>query len=98
MLSSKYTEAQMTLWIRGTNTPAWPGRYQLRLLLSKEVVEGYFDGLRWKLIYQEITTPLSYAPSQIEWRGLNFEPKVEKICKSSGSFELVFDCRRTHPD
>jgi len=92
MHNLRYTEDQLTPWIRGTDLPFLPGRYQVKQRNPPKIMTGLFVDGRWKLEDGISEYPSIKPSSQFEWRGLNFEPKNEPK-SSSRSFELVMDWR-----
>ena len=92
MPNLQYTDEQLTPWFSGTVLPFRPGRYQVKLRNPLKIVTGVFQDGQWKLLDGLSVYPSIKPSSQLEWRGLNFEPKNEPK-SSSGSFELTMDWR-----
>lgn len=92
MPNVQYTEEQLTPWLSGTVLPTLSGRYQVRLRNPLKIMTGVFSNGRWRLEEGLTVHPPVRPSGQLEWRGLNFEPKHEPQTSTS-SFELVFDWR-----
>jgi hypothetical protein len=88
----EYTEEQLSPWISGTELPFLPGRYQVKQCNPPKLMTGVFQDGLWRLLDGLSVYPSIKPSSQLEWRGLNFEPKNEPK-SSSGSFEIVMDWR-----
>jgi hypothetical protein len=84
----QYTEDQLTNWISGTEVPFLPGRYQVKQRNPPKIMTGLFENGRWKLEDGLTVYPPIKPSSQIEWRGLNFEPKEEPR-RRSGELVIV---------
>ena len=92
MKNEEYSDEQKTPWLSGHDSPFRPGIYEIRLRNSPQVVNGHFKDGRWQLEFGGEFSPLSYAPGQFEWRGLNFEPKPQPK-PYRGPRVFVFDGR-----
>ena len=77
MSNTQYTEEQKTPWFSGADLPIRPGRYEMRMRGSKDVVDGTFSDGRWEMEYYGQQYPVPTNLRTFEWRGLNAEPKDE---------------------
>lgn len=69
-----YAEDQMTPWFSGKHKPVRSGSYQVKLLNSPEIVDGWYEGGFWQIGFRGKFSRLSFPPNQFQWRGLNSEP------------------------
>ena len=77
MPNTQYTDDQKTPWFGGDDLPIRPGRYEMRMRMSKEILDGIFSGGRWKIEYDGKHHAGPTNLRTFEWRGLNSEPKNE---------------------
>lgn len=79
-----YSEEQLTPWFPGTVLPERPGLYQLKQLRPPKLMKGWYEDGRWKLMDGlSVYSPIKLT-NQLQWRGLNFEPKINKVPKTGG--------------
>ena len=83
-----YSEEQLTPWFSGTVLPVRPGLYQVKQLTPLKLMNGWYENGRWRLIDGLLIYPQIKLTNQLHWRGLNFEPKANKVPKSR-SFTLL---------
>lgn len=74
-----YSEEQLTPWFPGSVLPARPGLYQVKQLSPLKLMNGWYEDGRWKLLDGVSVYPPIKLTNQMQWRGLNFEPKINKV-------------------
>ena len=79
-----YSEEQLTPWFPGTVLPARPGLYQVKQLSPVKLMKGWYEDGRWKLMEGPSVYPPTKLNNQLQWRGLNFEPMINKVPESGG--------------
>ena len=72
-----YSEEQLTPWFPGAVLPARPGLYHVKQLRPLKLMNGWYEDGRWKLLDGLSVYPPTKLTNQLQWRGLNFEPKIE---------------------
>ena len=77
MPNPQYTENQKTPWFSGAELPTRPGRYEVRMRNSQDIIDGTFEGGRWRLMFDGYAHISPTSLRTFEWRGLNAEPKNE---------------------
>lgn len=77
MPNPQYTENQKTPWFSGIELPIRPGRYEVRMRNSQDIIDGTFEGGRWRLTFDGYAHISPTSLRTFEWRGLNAEPKNE---------------------
>ena len=73
----QYSEEQMTPWFSGIILPTRHGLYQVKQRQPQKIMNGWFEDGRWRLMDGPSVFPPIKLTSQLEWRGLNFEPRQE---------------------
>ena len=74
-----YSEEQLTPWFPGTVLPVRPGLYQVKQLRPLKLMNGWYEDGRWKLLDGLSVYPPTKLTNQLQWRGLNFEPKINRV-------------------
>ena len=77
MPNPQYAEEQKTPWFSGVELPIRPGRYEVRMRNSQDIIDGTFAGGRWRLEFDGYAPISPTSLRTFEWRGLNAEPKNE---------------------